>query len=142
MGVTYIGGATFKRLARKIKKRVGDIEEEMIIRFYALGQDGMEHYRDAGAYRDRTGMLRRACAVGVYKDGRVVKRRWVNEYGRKGIEAFVPPTKGVCLAMVVGAPYARHVENMGYNVYTSTQRFIESEGRAVMRQAIREGLKR
>lgn len=139
MAIKYTA-MSFERLARKVKKQVGNIQDEVLIEFFAIGQNGMSHYKQNGAYRDRTKTLRRSCAVGVFKDGRLINKKYLNAYGRKGLESFEAPKKGISLAFVVGAPYARHVENKGYNVYSETIKFLKKEGNRVVRNIIKSKL--
>lgn len=131
---------SFERLARKVKKQVGSIQEDVLIEFFAIGQEGMSHYKQNGSYRDHTKMLRRSCAVGVFKDGKLINKKYLNEYGRKGLDSFEAPQKGISLAFVVGAPYARHVENKGYNVYSDTVKFLKEKGDRVVRNIIKSKL--
>lgn len=70
------------------------------------------HAIENGEYKDVTGNLRSSIAFRATADGEVIAEEgWEKIKG-----ARKPPKSGLTLSVAAGAPYARYVEDKGYNV--------------------------
>lgn len=111
------------------------IEKAIVFNFHVVGEKSVKHARDGGSYKDQTTNLRNSIGYVVAYNGQIIEEVFKNSSGITDSEAFRAKYKiqemlgdsGYTLIVVAGMNYARHVENMGYNVLTKTEHFMQDE---------------
>ncbi len=120
-----------KDFIKDLKSRFGKeaTNRRIIEKLTEIGEDGCEHARMNGSYKNRTGTLCSAIKYRVVKDGETVAEGGYMEIGGdepktsdpeqladEALDAMGDGGEGISLILVNGAPYAKHVEDKGYNV--------------------------
>ena len=120
---------TPKQLADKLREKLKNSEEAIVLTLHRIGQEAVNWARDNGTYVDRTGNLRNSIGYAIYKDRRLID--WVHDDGghsqahsnaitaRTLFEQAVPDNGYACVVFA-GMEYGIYVEAKGYTVLSGS----------------------
>ncbi|HPB87826.1 MAG TPA: hypothetical protein PLP59_09915 [Thermotogota bacterium] len=120
---------TPKQLADKLREKLKNSEEAIVLTLHRIGQEAVNWARDNGTYMDHTGNLRNSIGYAIYKDRRLID--WVHDDGghsqahsnaitaRTLFEQAVPDNGYACVVFA-GMEYGIYVEAKGYTVLSGS----------------------
>lgn len=125
----------WNRVPSMLQQVVKRVEEAIIFNFYVIGEGSVNHAREQGSYKDRTSNLRNSIGYVVAYNGEIVEYGFKRSAGITDKAAFLADQKiqemlsdhGYDLIIVAGMNYARHVENKGKVVLSSTEKYLKRE---------------
>lgn len=125
-------------IRRKLEQDAKRIEQVIILRLAALGEECVNEARNNGSYIDQTGNLRSSTGYIIARDGKVLTQFFETankDDGGKGastgrklaLELLLGYQKGYVLIVVAGMNYAAKVEARGRNVLASAESYAMKE---------------
>ena len=130
----------WKRVPSILEQAVKRVEQAVLFNFYVIGEGSVNHAREHGTYKDRTSNLRNSIGYVIAYNGEIIEYGFKRSAGITDKEAFLADYKigdsGFDLIIVAGMNYARHVENKGYDVLSSTEKYLKREVQAKIKRIL------
>lgn len=132
------------RVPSILGQAVKRVEQAVLFNFYVIGEGSVNHAREHGTYKDRTSNLRNSIGYVVAYNGEIIEYGFKHSAGITDKAAFLADYKiqemlsdyGYDLIIVAGMNYARPVENRGYNVLTSTEKYLKREVKSKIKRIL------
>lgn len=127
-----------------LEEAVKRVERAVLFNFYVIGEGSVNHARENGSYKDRTSNLRNSIGYVIAYNGEIIEYGFKRSAGITDKDAFLADYKiqemigdsGFDLIIVAGMNYARHVENKGYDVLSSTEKYLKREVQAKIKRIL------
>ena len=134
----------WKRVPSILEQAVKRVEQAVLFNFYVSGEGSVNNAREHGTYKDRTSNLRNSIGYVIAYNGEIIEYGFKRSAGITDKEAFLADYKiqemigdsGFDLIIVAGMNYARHVENKGYDVLSSTEKYLKREVQAKIKRIL------
>lgn len=134
----------WKRVPSILEQGVKRVEQAALFNFYVIGEGSVNHAREHGSYKDRTSNLRNSIGYVIAYDGEILEYGFKYSAGITDKDAFLADYKiqemigdsGFDLIIVAGMNYARHVENKGKVVLSSTEKYLKREVRTKIKSIL------
>ena len=120
------------------------VEQAVLFNLYVIGEGSVNHAREHGTYKDRTSNLRNSIGYVIAYNGEIIEYGFKKSAGITDKKAFHADYKiqemigdsGFDLIIVAGMNYARPVENRGYDVLSSTEKYLKQEVQTKIRRIL------
>lgn len=120
------------------------VEQAVLFNLYVIGEGSVNHAREHGTYKDRTSNLRNSIGYVIAYNGEIIEYGFKKSAGITDKKAFHADYKiqemigdsGFDLIIVAGMNYARPVENRGYDVLSSTEKYLKREVQTKIRRIL------
>lgn len=120
------------------------VEQAVLFNLYVIGEGSVNHAREHGTYKDRTSNLRNSIGYVIAYNGEIIEYGFKKSAGITDKKAFHADYKiqemigdsGFDLIIVAGLNYARPVENRGYDVLSSTEKYLKREVQTKIRRIL------
>ena len=120
------------------------VEQAVLFNLYVIGEGSVNHAREHGTYKDRTSNLRNSIGYVIAYNGEIIEYGFKKSAGITDKKAFHADYKiqemigDSCfdLIIVAGMNYARPVENRGYDVLSSTEKYLKREVQTKIRRIL------
>lgn len=120
------------------------VEQAVLFNLYVIGEGSVNHAREHGTYKDRTSNLRNSRGYVIAYNGEIIEYGFKKSAGITDKKAFHADYKiqemigdsGFDLIIVAGMNYARPVENRGYDVLSSTEKYLKREVQTKIRRIL------
>ena len=125
-------------------RAVKRVEQAVLFNLYVIGEGSVNHAREHGTYKDRTSNLRNSIGYVIAYNGEIIEYGFKKSAGITDKKAFHADYKiqemigdsGFDLIIVAGMNYARPVENRGYDVLSSTEKYLKREVQTKIRRIL------
>ena len=120
------------------------VEQAVLFNLYVIGEGSVNHAREHSTYKDRTSNLRNSIGYVIAYNGEIIEYGFKKSAGITDKKAFHADYKiqemigdsGFDLIIVAGMNYARPVENRGYDVLSSTEKYLKREVQTKIRRIL------
>ena len=125
-----------------LEEAVKRVERAVLFNLYVIGEGSVNHAREHGTYKDRN--LRNSIGYVIAYDGEIIEYGFKKSAEITDKKAFLADYKiqemigdsGFDLIIVAGMNYARPVENRGYDVLSSTEKYLKREVQTKIRRSL------